>query len=203
MLIHRFAGFKLLLRMMAKRLGHEHVRGFPAAKTTAERGDPALSFLLGAPHDVNAGCGACRCALCSFNRGGEGAPRVMVADAKECGEGISFLGVRRLLLADVPCSADECMQRIGRAVRFMGHASLPQAERHVEMRLYVATSKVHPPCAPPTMVLLCCSAPRQSWCFCAAVYSLVPCGPTVNSPRRRLRAHQRTATSPQNLHPLS
>ena len=41
------------------------------------------------------------------------------------------LGVRRLLLGDVPLSAEECTQRIGRAVRFMGHASLPEAERVV------------------------------------------------------------------------
>ena len=40
--IHRHAGYKLLLRMLARRLGPGAVRGFPAAKTAAERADEAL-----------------------------------------------------------------------------------------------------------------------------------------------------------------
>ena len=189
------------------------VRGFPPARTQAERRDATLLPLLGGPHDDSVPQGACMCALCTFNRGdlpatrtgrpakcaseapaaagvhtafgvhtvseapavageesageaaavgkvavksllgsseesaGEAAavgkvaglchvaPRVMVADAKECGEGISFLGVRRLLLADVPVNAEEWMQRVGRAVRFMGHGTLPPDERHVQVRL--------------------------------------------------------------------
>ena len=189
------------------------VRGFPPARTQAERRDTTLLPLLGGPHDDSVPQGACMCALCTFNRGdlpatrtgspakcaseapaaagvhtafgvhtvseapavageesageaaavgkvavksqlgsseesaGEAAavgkvaglchvaPRVMVADAKECGEGISFLGVRRLLLADVPVNAEEWMQRVGRAVRFMGHGTLPPDERHVQVRL--------------------------------------------------------------------
>ena len=167
------------------------VRGFPPARTQAERRDATLLPLLGGPHDDSVPQGACMCALCTFNRGdppvtrtgspakcaseapaaagvhtafgvntvseapavageesaGEAAavgkvaglchvaPRVMVADAKECGEGISFLGVRRLLLADVPVNAEEWMQRVGRAVRFMGHGTLPPDERHVQARL--------------------------------------------------------------------
>ena len=62
----------------------------------------------------------------------------MVADAMECAEGVSFLGVRRLLLVDVPIGAVDFMQRVGRAVRFMGHAALPEAERRVEVLMYVA-----------------------------------------------------------------
>ena len=65
----------------------------------------------------------------------------MVADAKECGEGVSFFGVRRLILADVPGTAEDMLQRVGRAVRFMGHAALPEADRDVDVRLYVATLK--------------------------------------------------------------
>jgi hypothetical protein len=167
------------------------VRGFPPARTQAERRDATLLPLLGGPHDDGAPQGSCMCALCTFNRGdppatrsppkcaslicpptseaagdeeaageaageaaveaaGEAAvdgkaagvaglchvaPRVMVADAKECGEGISFFGVRRLLLADVPVNAEEWIQRVGRAVRFMGHGALPPDERHVQVRL--------------------------------------------------------------------
>lgn len=152
-LVHRYAGYKLLLRMAAKRFGAGAVRGYPAARTAAERGDTTLLPLLGAPHDEAADpSDPCRCALCAFNRGGAGAPRIMIADAKECGEGVSFFGVRRLLLGDVPSSADELTQRIGRAVRFMGHASLPEAERHVEMRLYVATAKGGAPTADELLV---------------------------------------------------
>ncbi|KAL1523659.1 hypothetical protein AB1Y20_018594 [Prymnesium parvum] len=140
-LVHRYAGYKLLLRMAAKRLGYDAVCGYPAAKTAAERNDPALARLLGPAHDEFSGRELCQCALCTFNRGSSGAPWLMIADAKECGEGVSFFGVRRLLLADVPSTAEEFVQRIGRAVRFLGHAHLPDTERHVEMRLYVATCK--------------------------------------------------------------
>ena len=118
--------------MAARRFGLGAVRGFPPARTAAERGDPALLGLLGGPHDEQAEPGCCGCALCAFNRGGKacgecaeggegGAPTLMIADAKECGEGVSFLGARRLLLGDVPSSAEELTQRVGRAVRFMGH----------------------------------------------------------------------------------
>ena len=97
--------------------------------------------MLGFPHDEARGRGGgCPCALCSFNRG-DGGANVMVADAKECGEGVSFFGVRRLILADVPGTAEDMLQRVGRAVRFMGHAALPEAERDVDVRLYVATLK--------------------------------------------------------------
>ena len=65
------------------------------------------------PHDETLGRSACACALCAFNRGGDGAARVMVADAKECGEGVSFFGVRKLLLADVPSTAEDLQQRVG------------------------------------------------------------------------------------------
>ena len=65
----------------------------------------------------------------------------MVADAKECGEGVSFFGVRRLILADVPTASEDLMQRVGRAVRFMGHTALPECERNVEVRVYVATHR--------------------------------------------------------------
>ena len=53
-LVHRSAGYKLLLRMAAKRFGLGAVRGFPPARTAAERSDPALLELLGGPHDEQA-----------------------------------------------------------------------------------------------------------------------------------------------------
>ena len=93
-MVHRSCGHKHLLRMMGKEIGTRHVRGFPAAKTMSERADEQLMPLLGVPHDSMARDGECRCSLCSFNRP-SGGPSIMVADSKECGEGVSFLGVRR------------------------------------------------------------------------------------------------------------
>jgi hypothetical protein len=51
---------------------------------------------------------------------------------------VSFLGVREVALVDLPVSAAEYVQRVGRAVRFNGHAGLPSKENDVRMRLYVA-----------------------------------------------------------------
>ena len=101
-MVHRSAGFKLLLRMMAGTLGGpQHVRGFPPARTFSEQRDESLRPLLGLPHDETAGS-SCDCSLCLFNNkratggmGGGICPHVMVADSKECGEGVSFLGVRK------------------------------------------------------------------------------------------------------------
>lgn len=59
----------------------------------------------------------------------------MVADAKECGEGVSFKGVGELILVDVPGGGEELVQRVGRAVRFMGHAALPEEQRVVRIRM--------------------------------------------------------------------
>ena len=58
--------------------------------------------------------------------------------------GVSFLGVRSLILVDVPLNAVELAQRVGRAVRFMGHAALPEAERHVRVVLYATTVTTQP-----------------------------------------------------------
>ncbi|EOD39919.1 hypothetical protein EMIHUDRAFT_460894, partial [Emiliania huxleyi CCMP1516] len=65
----------------------------------------------------------------------------MVADAKECGEGVSFLGVRKLLLTDLPADPLTFIQRVGRSVRFNGHASLPPEERTVDVLMYAGVLK--------------------------------------------------------------
>ena len=162
-IIHRHSGWKLGLRLLLKKLGAARVRGYPPGnideRHEAERklaglkpmsrwgvskgewtGDE-IGPILGVKHDTLAAPGKCKCCLCEFNKAEQPAhcpPLVMVADAMECAEGVSFLGVRRLLLVDVPIGAVDYMQRIGRAVRFMGHASLPEAERRVEVLMYVA-----------------------------------------------------------------
>ena len=52
---------------------------------------------------------------------------------------VSFFGVRQLALVDMPNNAGQFVQRVGRAVRFNGHAGLSPAECNVRMRLYCAT----------------------------------------------------------------
>ena len=72
--------------------------------------------------------------------------QVMVADAKQVSQGVSFFAVRKLILVDVPPSWDEYVQRVGRAVRFNGHPSvlksgdkgLDDDEKTVEVIMYQA-----------------------------------------------------------------
>ena len=47
----------------------------PAARTASDKRDEALLPFLGLPHDASLGKGQCPCALCAFNRGGEGSAR--------------------------------------------------------------------------------------------------------------------------------
>jgi len=64
--------------------------------------------------------------------------RVLVADATQCSEGVSFLAVRRTFLADVPVSPSQFIQQCGRAIRMYGHRGLPEEEQTVTNSLYVA-----------------------------------------------------------------
>lgn len=64
--------------------------------------------------------------------------RVLVADAAQCSEGVSFLAVRRTFLADVPVSPSQFIQQCGRAIRMYGHRGLPPEEQTVTTQLYVA-----------------------------------------------------------------
>jgi len=134
-MLHRLSGYKALLRLLGAKMAVGAVRGFPHAKG-AETFDPQMYAMLGDAHCAADGA-LCKCALCGFNREGSG-PSVLVADAKECGEGVSFKGVRRLLLVDVPTDAVTLLQRVGRAVRFGGHGALPAQQRSVDVRLYRA-----------------------------------------------------------------
>lgn len=79
--------------------------------------------------------------------------RVLVADAAQCSEGVSFMAVRRLHLADVPASPSAFVQSVGRAIRMYGHAALPQDEQTVTVQLWVAVF-------PRWM-----RSPLAAWCF--------------------------------------
>lgn len=79
--------------------------------------------------------------LASFNsaanRHGE-LYRVLVADSTQCGEGVSFFTVRRVLIADVPASPSALVQAVGRSIRMYGHSGLPAAEWTVTTSLYIS-----------------------------------------------------------------
>ena len=62
-MVHRMVGYKLLLRMMAAKLGDQRVRGFPPARTWSERNDPTLAPLLGVPHNETLPRGKCQCVV--------------------------------------------------------------------------------------------------------------------------------------------
>jgi len=64
---------------------------------------------------------------------------ILVADASQCSEGVSFKAVRRLFLADVPSSAGPLQQMCGRANRMLGHQGLLAKEQAVSNQLIVAT----------------------------------------------------------------
>eukprot|EP00746_Dinoflagellata_sp_MGD_P134745 gnl/MRDRNA2_/MRDRNA2_68626_c0_seq2.p1 gnl/MRDRNA2_/MRDRNA2_68626_c0~~gnl/MRDRNA2_/MRDRNA2_68626_c0_seq2.p1 ORF type:complete len:330 (+),score=51.66 gnl/MRDRNA2_/MRDRNA2_68626_c0_seq2:80-991(+) len=62
----------------------------------------------------------------------------MVADAVQCSEGVSFFGVRRVFLADVPATPTQLIQQCGRAIRMYGHRGLPENEQTVNITMFVA-----------------------------------------------------------------
>lgn len=64
--------------------------------------------------------------------------KVMVADAAQCAEGVSFLSVRRVFLAEVPTSPSSLIQLCSRALRMYGHRWLPTEEQEVRFFLYVS-----------------------------------------------------------------
>jgi len=64
--------------------------------------------------------------------------RVLVADSASCSEGVSFLGVRRHHLVDVPRNFSAFTQQVARSVRLRGHDGLPAQERNVRVHLWAA-----------------------------------------------------------------
>merc|ERR1719321_321827 len=64
--------------------------------------------------------------------------RVLVADAAQCSEGVSYFAVRRTYISDVPVSPSQFIQQCGRAIRMHGHRGLPEEEQTVTNQLYVS-----------------------------------------------------------------
>jgi len=61
-----------------------------------------------------------------------------LSHAAQCSEGVSFLAVRQVLLAEVPLLHSMFVQQCGRAVRMYSHSALPHEEQTVTVRLYSA-----------------------------------------------------------------
>ena len=146
-LVHSTHGFKLLLRLLATRFPDEVLGYVGCNASQTVKWDAEVKALIGDKHsEVEKAKGCCSCNICLFNdpmRNLHGEHcRVMVADAKFCSEGVSFLGVRQFALVDMPENAAEFVQRVGRAVRFNGHAGLPAEKSNVHVRLYCATLPV-------------------------------------------------------------
>jgi len=64
--------------------------------------------------------------------------RVLLAETNECGEGVQFRHVRRIILMDVPMRHSDLVQRTSRCVRMRGHADLPEEERKLAVELHMA-----------------------------------------------------------------
>lgn len=67
----------------------------------------------------------------------------IILDSRDYSEGVSLQNVRQLILGDLgegmkPPSWGRVKQRIGRALRFCSHASLPKDKQTLEVYLYVA-----------------------------------------------------------------
>jgi len=147
-LVHSTHGFKLLLRLLEARFPNE-VLGYVGCNPSAiQKWDDEIKLLIGDKHnEADKAKGCCGCHICRFNdpknlHGEES--RIMVADAKFCSEGVSFFGVRQVALVDMPENAAQFLQRVGRAVRFNGHAGLPPEKSNVRLCLYCATLPPEP-----------------------------------------------------------
>lgn len=62
----------------------------------------------------------------------------LVADAAQCGEGVSFLSVRAVHLADIPQSPSQFVQQCGRASRMFGHRGLNMEDQVVKVHVWMA-----------------------------------------------------------------
>lgn len=88
---------------------------------------------------------------------------VMVADSLTCGEGVSFLSVRRVHIVDTPPLPETFTQLLGRAHRHGSHMSLPVDQRELQCFLHVAdlpTWLKDEPCGEFSRFLSACLLPR-------------------------------------------
>ena len=127
-LIHRTAGYKILVELMnniVKRQCGEVVRDqcwVGLYEKTDEAEDKLKKF--NSPENLR----------------GE-RMKAMVVDTKEFSEGVSFKAVRRLILVNPSLTYALHKQRIGRALRACAYQKLPAEQRNVTLDMYIS---VHP-----------------------------------------------------------
>lgn len=147
-LIHRENGFHTLVHLLRLHgiapyvVGAEPLPSGKDAAATVRRGN---NEAIGS---FNAAAGNTRPRDDDEEEEEEGGERggntlTLVAAAEDFSEGVSFHGVRRIVLADLspgvqPPSAALVLQRIGRALRACSHQSLPAHMRTLAVDLFVA-----------------------------------------------------------------
>lgn len=124
-IIHRAAGYRLMVKMMESIVQAEcgPNPGGGCWIGVYERGSEATSKIEQFNNKTNKGQ----------------VMKAMVIDAKEFSEGVSFKGVRRLILVNPPFTYADYKQRIGRALRSCDRPLYSDSERTVDVDIYVAT----------------------------------------------------------------
>ena len=72
----------------------------------------------------------------TFNK--TGGSSVAVASRETYGTGVSFLGIRTLIIVDIPENVTTYLQNVGRVMRSCGYSNLPSKERKVELVMFAA-----------------------------------------------------------------
>ncbi len=72
----------------------------------------------------------------TFNK--TGGSSVAVASRETYGTGVSFLGIRTLIIVDIPENVTTYLQNVGRVMRSCGYSNLPSNERKVELVMFAA-----------------------------------------------------------------
>lgn len=65
--------------------------------------------------------------------------RVMCANAKRFGTGVNFVGIRRIILVNIPSDVTTYLQEVGRTMRSCVYAPLPKEDQNVHVDIMVAT----------------------------------------------------------------
>ena len=99
-----------------------------------------------------------KCLVALYDKGAKGASTVqkfnspenshgdeiltMVVDAQNYSEGVSFFGVRKLILTNPPMSVGNYLQRIGRVLRSCSYMNLPPNQRNVKIYMYISENTI-------------------------------------------------------------
>lgn len=68
--------------------------------------------------------------------------KIMIIDAENFSEGVSFFGVRKLYLVNPPVNYGLYQQRIGRILRACSYNNLPKRKRNVDIYMYISEGTI-------------------------------------------------------------